>query len=61
MPCFLPIKSSWLNPIEPRWVHAKRKVVEADGLLSAKELIDRICANFGCAHEEHLSILEKVH
>ena len=26
--CFLPIKSPWLNSIEPKWVHGKRRVVE---------------------------------
>jgi transposase len=56
IPCYLPIKSPWLNPIEPRWVHAKRKVVEPDRLLSAAELADRVCAVFGCAHEVHLAI-----
>ena len=35
VPCPLPIKSPWLNPIEPKWVHSKRKVVEPDRLLSA--------------------------
>jgi hypothetical protein len=25
------MKSPWLNPIEPKWVHGKRKVVEPDG------------------------------
>ena len=54
--CYLPIKSPWLNPIEPRWVHAKRKVVEPDRLLSAQELADRVCAVFGCAHDVHLTI-----
>ena len=58
--CFLPIKSPWLNPIEPRWVHGKRNVVEADRLLPAQELADRVCDYFGCAHEPHLSIPEKV-
>ncbi|MCL4552888.1 MAG: transposase [Candidatus Marsarchaeota archaeon] len=58
--CLLPIKSPWLNAIEPYWVHGKRKVVEADGLLSAQELIDRACTHFGCAHEEHLSIIKNV-
>jgi transposase len=58
--CCLPIKSPWLNPIEPKWVHAKRRVVEPDGTLSAQELADRICATFGCDHEEHLSIPEEV-
>ena len=28
----------WLNPIEPKWVHGKRKVSEADHILSADEL-----------------------
>ena len=58
--CCLPIKSPWLNPIEPKWVHAKRRVVEPDETLSAQELANRICATFGCDHEEHLSIPEKV-
>jgi hypothetical protein len=38
LPFFLPTKSPWLNPIEPKWVHAKKAVVEPDGLLSAKLL-----------------------
>jgi transposase len=58
--CYLPIKSPWLNPIEPKWVHGKRRVLEPDGTLSAQELADRICATFGCVHEEHLSIPEEV-
>ena len=44
LPCFLPTKSPWLNPIEPKWVHAKRKVVERDGLLTAKQLAQRVCS-----------------
>lgn len=58
--CYLPTKSPWLNPIEPRWLHGKRKVVEAERLLSADELADRVCACFGCAHEEHLFIPENL-
>jgi len=58
--CFLPIKSPWLNPIEPHWIHGKRRVVEADDLLTAQELIDRVCAHFGCSHEEHLAVPENV-
>jgi transposase len=58
--CYLPIKSPWLNPIEPRWVHAKRNVVEPDRLLSARELADRVCAHFRCPHDNHLSIPENV-
>jgi SAM-dependent methyltransferase len=45
-----------LNPIEPKWVHAKRNVVETDGLLSARQLAERICAYFHCSYEPHLSI-----
>jgi hypothetical protein len=58
--CFLPKKSPWLNPIEPMWLHAKRKVVEPDWLLGADELADRVCGVFGCAHESHLAIPKKV-
>jgi hypothetical protein len=58
--CPLPIKSPWLNPLEPHWVHGKRGVVEADGILPAWELADRVCAYFQCAHEPHLTIPEKV-
>lgn len=43
----LPKKSPWLNPIEPRWVHAKRKTCEPDGILTAHELKRRLAAYFG--------------
>jgi transposase len=56
----LPIKSPWLNPIEPKWVHGKRAIVEPTRLLSADELAQRICAYFACSHEPHLSIPDKV-
>ena len=56
--CLFPIKSPWLNPIEPKWLHAKRRVSEPNGMLSAEVLADRICATFGCAHEPHLSLSE---
>lgn len=58
--CYLPIKSPWLNPIEPRWAHGKRHVVEPDRLLTAAELAERVCAHFGCAHEEHLAVPKNV-
>jgi len=58
--CFLPTKSPWLNAIEPKWVHGKRRVVEADGLLTAHELAERVCETFDCPHYEHLSITENV-
>ena len=59
VPCPLPTKSPWLNPIEPTWVHGKRKVVEPDRLLSARELAERVCAAFACPYEPHLTIPER--
>jgi hypothetical protein len=56
--CLLPKQSPWLNAIEPKWIHGKRKVVEPDGLLTAYELADRVCGVFDCPHYEHLSIPE---
>jgi hypothetical protein len=56
LPCVLPKKSPWLNPIEPKWVHGKRAVVEPTGLLSAYQLASRVCAYFGCSYEPHLSL-----
>jgi DDE superfamily endonuclease len=58
--CLLPKQSPWLNVIEPKWVHAKRKVVEPDGLLGAYELAERVCGVFGCPHYEHLSVAQEV-
>jgi hypothetical protein len=48
--CLLPKKSPWLNAIEPKWVHTKRKVVEPEGLLGAYELAERVCRVFRCPH-----------
>lgn len=50
----LPVKAPWLNPIEPKWVHGKRAVVEPARLLSATELEERVCAYFHCHRQEHL-------
>jgi DDE superfamily endonuclease len=44
--CWLPVKSPWLNPIEPPWVHGKRAVAEAERLLSAAELEARVYAYY---------------
>ncbi len=56
VPLLLPVKSPWLNPIEPKWVHGKRAVVEPDRLLSAQELADRVCDYFDCPYLPPLSI-----
>ena len=58
--CLLPKQSPWLNAIEPKWVHAKGKVVEPEGLLGAYELADRVCRVFDCPHHEHLTAAHKV-
>jgi hypothetical protein len=42
--CLLPKQSPWLNAIEPKWVHAKRKVVEPDGLFSEHTSLPIGCA-----------------
>lgn len=60
LPFRLPTKSPWLNPIEPKWVHGKRTIVEPNGLLSANQLAERVCSYFGCSYETHLSVPEKV-
>jgi transposase len=60
VPCYLPVKSPWLNRIEPHWAHGKRHVAEPARLLTAQELADRVCAYFGCTHEPHLAVTEQV-
>lgn len=52
--CFLPSRSPWLNPIEPKWVHGKRRVHEPQRLLSANELEERVYAAFGCDPQSRL-------
>src|SRR4051794_879575 len=52
--CRLPVKSPWLNPIEPRWLHGKRAIVEPERTLTADELMDRVHQHFRCEHLELL-------
>jgi hypothetical protein len=58
--CFLPTKSSWLNPIEAKWVHGKQAAVEADRPLTASELESRVYTYFARSPESRLSKSEKV-
>ncbi len=58
--CFLPSRSPWLNPIEPKWMHGKRRVLEAKRVLTADELEQRVCATFNCPKEDHLTITASV-
>jgi transposase len=60
IPCFLPRKSPWLNPIEATWVHAKRRIVEPDRLLTAAELEERVYAALACTPCDHLVIPKQV-
>ena len=46
--CKLPVKSPWLNAIEPKWIHAKRAIVEPERKLTALELQTRVCDYFDC-------------
>jgi transposase len=55
LPCWLPIKSPWLNRIEPKWVHGKRAIVEPARLLTASELKQRVCNSFDCELLESLT------
>jgi transposase len=52
--CRLPIKSPWLNPIEPKWAHGKRAIVEPDRLLTAEEVKDRVCVYYACEQSQPL-------
>lgn len=52
--CFLPVKSPWLNPIEPRWLHGKRAIVEPTRTLTAQELMERVCKYYRVEHLHHL-------
>jgi len=46
--CRLPIKAPWLNPIEPKWAHGKRAIVEPDRTLTAQETKERVCEHYRC-------------
>jgi hypothetical protein len=60
LPCPLPVKSPWLNPIEVHWRHGKRQTAAPGRVLSVEELETRICSYYGCSKESHLVIPEKV-
>jgi DDE superfamily endonuclease len=55
--CFLPVKSPWLNPIEPKWAHGKQAIVEPERLLSANEVRTRVCDYYGCEDLQPLTQL----
>lgn len=53
--CKLPVKSPWLNAIEPKWIPAKRAIVEPDRKLTSQELKTRVCDYFECSLLEPLA------
>ena len=60
IPSYLPVKSPWLNPLEVRWMQAKRHVFEAEAVLTPQQLAGRVCDHFRCPYEDHLVIPENV-
>lgn len=58
--CPLPTQSPWLNPIEPKWVHGKRRVMEPDGSLSPQELEKRVFQALHCSPQPHLALPKNV-
>jgi hypothetical protein len=52
--CRLPSKSPWLNPIEPKWKHGKKAIVEPDRPLTAPEVQHRVCTHYRCDPEPPL-------
>jgi DDE superfamily endonuclease len=46
--CLLPVKAPWLNPIEPKWAHGKRAIVEPERRLTAQEVKDRVHEHYRC-------------
>ena len=46
--CALPIKAPWLTPIEPKWAHGKKAIVEPDRKLTAQETKERVCEHYRC-------------
>ncbi len=59
LPCYLPTKSPWLNPIEPKWIHGKRAVLEPERVLTTDELEARVYAYYRCTPDSHLVIPDK--
>jgi DDE superfamily endonuclease len=53
--CGLPVKAPWLNPIEPKWLHGKRAIVEPDRKLSPDEVRQRVHQHYRCEAHEPLS------
>ena len=55
--CRLPIKAPWLNPIEPKWAHGKKAIVEPERLLSGGPLNHEEVLATAAAQSEKLARL----
>ena len=53
--CRLPVKAPWLNPIEPKWLHGKRAIVEPERKLSADEVKQRVHEHYHAEPHEPLT------
>src|SRR5436309_3370266 len=53
--CYLPVKAPWLNPIEPKWLHGKRAIVEPERKLTPAEVKQRVHEHFRCEPHEPLT------
>jgi hypothetical protein len=53
--CGLPVKAPWLNPIEPKWLHGKRAIVEPDRKLTGAEIKQRVHEHYHCEPQEPLT------
>lgn len=58
--CRLPTKSPWLNPIEPKWVHGKRAIVEPTRSLTNAEIEERVCAYYHVDRLPRLAMPQQV-
>jgi len=51
---YLPVKSPWLNAIEPKWAHGKKAIAEPERKLAAQEIKDRVCVYYHCEQVDPL-------
>jgi transposase len=60
VPVPLPSRAPWLNPIEAKWRHAKRAIVEPERVLTLNEVEVRVCQILDCPQHDHLSLSNDV-
>lgn len=60
VPVPLPSRAPWLNPIEAKWRHAKRAIIEPERVLTLSEVESRVCQILDCPQHDHLSLSNDV-